>query len=144
MKSAITLLLGPYRLLVDIALVQEVSARMPVDEQCVGYRTWRERNIPIIDLHRLFGLEPPRRVQWAMLADGEGQDAAIYAVSADKIPGLQDMKQMSLHPLPVTLSGVSGLIERVWRADDKLVYLELHFPLRDLVAQMSDEVERCD
>lgn len=107
---------GPYRLLLALEQVVEIgdAAEARADTGAGGFRVWRGRSLPVLDLSRFLGARAATRAQQIVV----GSDDALHLVDVDRIEGLVDLPDARFAQLADLSPDLGALVDAVAPADD--------------------------
>lgn len=108
---------GPYRLLLALDLVVEIgdAAEASAESGAGGFRLWRGRSLPVLDLSRYLGAAADvARAQQVVV--GTGDD--LHLVDVDGVEGLVDLDDARFARLADLSPGLGALVDAVAPAAD--------------------------
>lgn len=107
---------GPYRLLLALDQVVEIgdAAEAQADTGAGGFRLWRGRSLPVLDLSRYLGAAAATRAQQVVV----GVDDSLHLVDVDRVEGLVDLVDSGFAQLADLSPGLGALVDAVTPAAD--------------------------
>lgn len=128
---------GPYRLLLALEMIVEIgdAAESRAGSGAGGFRLWRGRSLPVLDLTRYLGAPAvAARAQQVVVGAGDG----LHLVDVDRVDGLVDLEDAHFARLADLSPELGALVDAVAPAADGAgCLLRLRQPLawRDAVAK---------
>jgi chemotaxis signal transduction protein len=118
---------GPYRLLLALEQVVEIGdATATRAGSAGGFRQWRGRSLPVLDLAGYLGVTGADRAQQIVI----GADDALHLVEVDHVEGLVELAEPCFAQLADLSPGLGALVDAVaTAADGDSCLLRLRQPL---------------
>lgn len=105
---------GPYRLLLALEQVVEIGDAAEARAGAGGFRLWRGRSLPVLDLSRYLGASSAGRAQQIVIGDGD----VLHLVDVDRVEGLVDLGEASFARLADLSPDLGALVDAVAPAAD--------------------------
>lgn len=125
---------GPFGLLVAIDRVLEI-ADLGGQNAASGLRTWRNRNLRVVDLGARLGATKPRARQQIVLRDFTGKSEGdsessedAFALDVERVMDLLELDDQQLQPLGDISEAQSALVDAAWPQAGGACLLRLRTP----------------
>lgn len=107
---------GPYRLLLALDQVVEIgdAEAARADTGAGGFRLWRGRSLPVLDLARYLGAAVATRAQQVVV----GADASLHLIDVDRVEGLVELGDSNFAQLADLSPDFGALVDAVAPAAD--------------------------
>lgn len=119
MASYLHIHCGPHQLLLDAAHVVEVAdCRHAADARDDGYRAWRDRLLPVLDLPRFLGVGDDRRAQQLVVSLQADSGVGDHILDVDRVERLVALDAGRFQPVSAVTDALDALVDGAWREGD--------------------------
>lgn len=116
MSTFVHIVAGPFGILVDARSVHGViETGASAAATGGGFKTWRERALPAIDLRVLLGLPRPAGTGGGIdVVYGAAEDESLVILEADRVVGMRALDEQDLFALPAQPAALHALFDNLF------------------------------